>query len=202
MATKKFDGQVMQDLQGFFRPGQRKALYNSAESLRDKLLIRLLWKSGRRVSEILDLKVGDIDFEENNIQWHIRKKKNKNLTRVKPMDEFTIRLLLHYVETYDLDNHQYIFFSSDGEAHLTRQRVFQIIRDTAKKANITFVGSKRPHPHHFRHSFAVSFAKNAKSPSDLRKLQLTLEHASLDMTEQYLQFNNEDIRDVVEIEDD
>jgi len=55
MATKKFDGQVMQDLQGFFRPGQRKALYNSVESLRDKLLIRLLWKSGRRVSGRLSI---------------------------------------------------------------------------------------------------------------------------------------------------
>ena len=217
MVKDKTYGQVMQDLQGFFRSGERRKLYEACKNNRDRILIRLLWKSGRRISEILALKVSDLDFENNNILWHIEKKsrllKDKNnqiikdpitdkplrqkidLTRVKPMDKRTMAMLGAYIQEQG-------FSPPDLILPITRQRAFQIIREVGKISGVRFVGNKQIHPHHFRHTFAVDYAKEAQSPSDLRKLQMFLEHSSLDMTEQYLQFGNKDLRDMVDKERD
>ena len=65
---------IIKDLQGYFKPGERTKIYNAANSLRDKVIIRLLWVTGRRVTEILDIKVHEIDFNLNKIAFHIEKK--------------------------------------------------------------------------------------------------------------------------------
>ena len=201
MAWKSTNNPVMQDLSGFFKKGEKRDIYNSCQKDRDKLLIRLLWKSGRRVGEILMLKVKDIDFDNCDIIWNIEKKK-KPLKKVKPMDKFTIALLDSYIDNENLLNDDYVFRSAyKPEFPITRQRAFQIVREACERIGINFVGDKRPHPHHFRHSFAVNWAKTAKSPADLRKLQQYLEHSSLDMTEQYLDFAAEDARDIINQED-
>jgi integrase len=192
--TKGYE--VMKDPDGFFRPGQREAIYNSCRSDRDRLLIRLLWKTGRRIGEILNLKVRNINFDEAEILWFIEKKK-KEFPRWKPCDGETLGLLKEYTKGTDID--EYIFKSSQKvEGPISRQRAFQIIRELCKKAGIDYVGSKAPHPHHFRHSFAVDKARKLKSPADIRKLQMYLEHNNLGMTEQYLQFGNEELRSLVE----
>ena len=189
---------VMKDLQGYMKPNQMAAVYNSCDSIRDKVLVRVLWKSGRRITEVLMLKVSDINFDEENIVWNIEKKK-KPMKKLKPMDNFTIRLLNFYVEQNKLQANDYIFKSPyDNNKHITRQRAFQIIRRVCEKAGIYHIGSKRPHPHHFRHSFAVDISKRAKSPSDIKKLQMLLEHTSLNTTESYLQFGSEDLRELIE----
>lgn len=196
---------VMKDLQGYFKEGERKAMYNSAENPRDKVLIRLLWISGRRISEILNIKVQEIDFQINKISFHIEKKsekvlgirQKKDLVKLKPMDSFTAKLIKWYIEIKGLKPNQYLFESEFNPGHpISRQRAFQIIRKVAEDAGIEKVGSKLPHAHHFRHSFAIDQAKNLKSPGDLRKLQMMLEHANLGVTEQYLQFSDEDLRDL------
>jgi integrase/recombinase XerD len=190
--------EVMRDLQGYFKPEQMRNIYNSCESLRDKVLIRVLWKSGRRITEVLMLKVSDINFDDETIVWNIEKKK-KPMKKLKPMDNFTIRLLNFYIKNEGLLSTDYVFKSPyENSRPITRQRAFQIVRKVCGKAGIYNVGNKKPHPHHFRHSFAVDISKRAKSPSDIKKLQTLLEHTSLNTTQSYLQFGTEDLRDLIE----
>jgi len=192
---------VMKDLQGYFKPGERKAIYNNCDSVRDKLLIRILWKSGRRTSEILLLKVADINFEDRIILWNILKKK-KPLKRLKPIDDYTLRFLRSYITRNNLKPTDYVFKSPVSNKPLSRQRVYQIVLRACEKAGIYNVGNTKPHPHHFRHTFAVNWAKNSNSPSDIKKLKDFLEHSSLNITETYLQFASEESRELVEADED
>lgn len=191
---------VMKDLQGYFKPGQRKKIYNNCNSLRDKVLIRLLWKSGRRTSEVLSLKVADINFEERMILWNILKKK-RPLKRLKPIDDFTLKLLKHYIKINELKEYDYLLKSPNENKPISRQRVYQIVLRACERAGINYVGNTKPHPHHFRHTFAVNWAKNSKSPSDIKKLKDWLEHSTLNTTETYLQFSTEESREMVEADE-
>ncbi len=212
MGKDNYSYEIMKDLQGFFKPGERKLIYNSCESLRDKVLIRLLWKSGRRISEILKVKIEDINFNNKGIVWHIDKKTKKikgekvkyDLRRWKPIDDFTIRLLYLFVHKNNLQRGDYLFKSLfKKDFPITRQRAYQIVRRNCEKAGIYFVGNKKPHPHNFRHTFAIEISKKLKSPADLRKLQILLEHSNLGITEQYLQFNDSELREIlIDSEDD
>jgi integrase/recombinase XerD len=189
--------EVMKDLQGFFKPTERQKIYNSCESWRDRVLIRLLWKSGRRISEILQIKVKDINFQDGLILWVIIKKK-KHYKKWKPIDKLTLELLNHYITEGLLKQDHYLLHAGYPERPISRQRAFQIVRRLCRKAGIHKVGDKLPHPHHFRHSFAIDVAKKSKSAADIRKVQQLLEHSSLAMTEQYLQFGDSDARDLIE----
>jgi integrase len=188
---------VMSDLQGFFKPGQRELIYSHCTLPRDKLLVRLLWKTGRRIGEILMLKVSEVDFLNANILWHIEKKKH-DYPKWKPVDKETLKQLKEYVDLEDLQPDDFLFYNPYTYRPITRQRAFQIVQLAASKSNIFFVGTKKPHPHHFRHSFAIDKAKKLKSPADMRKLQQYMEHSSMGMTEHYLQFGDQDQRSLVE----
>lgn len=189
--------QPMKDLQGYFKPGQRKKIYNSCKSYRDRVLIMLLWKTGRRISEILLLKVKDIDFENKSILWNILKKKHP-LKRWKPVDDFTLRLLAEYInKTKNFERDDYLLHGGDPTKHISRQRAFQIIRGLGRSAGVEYVGGKKIHPHHFRHSFAIDMARDSTTAADLVQIKIMLEHVNTSVTEQYLQFANKDLRKFV-----
>lgn len=208
MAEKSFN--VMRDLQGYFKKGERRAIYNSAAEegkMRDMVLIRLLWFSGRRISEILNVKIHEIDFEINKISFHIDKKtekrdgirQKKDLVKLKPMDKDTSNLIKQFIDDSELKPSDYLFKSDfKPDRPISRQRAFQIIRRYTEKIGIEKVGGKKPHPHHFRHSYAVDMARKLKTPADVRKLQILMEHSNLAVTEQYLQFADEELADMVE----
>lgn len=202
----------MQDYQGYFKDGERKAIYNSAETLRDKILIRLLWVTGRRINEILNIKVHEIDFNLKQVTIHVEKKTKKigvdelgNSIRGKfdklslsYLDDFTINLLKYYIKSFNITDNMYLFLSDfKSDKPITRQRAFQIVRRLCEKAGVHKVGDTLPHPHHFRHTFAIDMARKMKSPEDVRKLQMALDHSSLSVTERYLKFSNEEIRGLV-----
>jgi len=198
IGTQYGNVKTMTNLRGYFQEGERKAIYNSAENLRDRALIRLLWVTGRRIREILNIKVSDIDWEMKQIIVHLEKKK-RDVVDVSYIDDFTVNLLRNYIKYYRLKNDDFLFKSDYTEnKSLTRQRAFQIVRRLAKKAGIESVGGDKPHPHHFRHSLAVDIARKMKNPADLRKLQMLLGHSSLSITERYLKFSNEEIRELIE----
>jgi integrase len=188
---------TMSDLSGYFKAGEREAIYNSAKNSRDKLLIKLLWKTGRRITEILTIKVKDIDFDDSRILFNIEKKK-KDYRAWKPIDEKTLYELSTYISKKELNDEDYLFKSCSSKGYLTRIRAYQILQEICFKIGIFYVGAKKPHPHHFRHSFAIEKAKKLKSPADIRKLQQYLEHSTLSMTENYLQFGNQDLRSIIE----
>ena len=210
---EKNNFEVMGDLQGYFKEGERKAIYNHAETLRDKALIRLLWVTGRRVGEILSIRISEIDFQSKSVLIHVEKKTKKigvdetgkaikgkyDKTSLSYLDDFTIRLLLAYVSSNNLNPNDYLFKSEFiPEKHITRQRAFQIVRNCCTKAGIFKVGNKEPHPHHFRHSYAIDQANNMNSPADIRKLEMAMDHSSLAVTEKYLKFADKEIRKLVD----
>jgi len=198
--------EVMRDLKGYLTQEQIKSIYNAAESVRDKALIRLLWKSGRRIGEILAVQIKDIDFVSPAIVWHIEKKTKRehgkrvklDLRKRKPLDNFTFRLLRYYVQEEELKYEHYLFSSQgDNSKHLSRQRAFQIVRRLGELAGIDKVGEKGLHPHHFRHSFAVDVARKLKSPADMEKLRRWMEHGNLGITQTYLQFGDDELNEVI-----
>lgn len=205
----------MKDKQGYFKEGERQKIFNSAETERDRLLIRLLWKTGRRVGEILQITVKDIDFKDSQILWHIEKKTIKTGEKIikgvkkdirkrydkrvwKPIDKITKDMLEKYVLDGNFSPERHLFYSIKNPLKpISRQRVFQIVRECCEKSKIYFVGSKKPHPHNFRHSIAIDMAKNINSPSGLRIIQTFLEHSDVEMTTNYLQFGNQELRDLL-----
>lgn len=217
---KILSGKPMQDLRGYLTEEQVQTLFEACSTDRERLLIRMLWKTGRRVGEILGLQVKDIDFITCNILWHIEKKNILKKRRketpekfeerkkhpkpdypiLKPIDRASIGMLKDYIVKERLGHEDYIFYSpfiGRGKP-LTRFRIFQLIRKIGERAGIARVGNKGIHPHHFRHSFAVHIVRNAKNPAAIALLQKALEHNNINITMNYLQFSQEDLREIIE----
>jgi len=196
----------MKDVRRYITPDQIASIINAAASSsswrrdRDVLLIAFLAYTGRRVGEVLNIRMKDILFDEEKILFSISKKKHET-NKLKLIHPHLWKLLLEYIEKYELyEAEPYLFKSSWKEdGHLSDARVRQIIYKYCKEANIPdFEHKKKVHPHTLRHSFAVDTAKKLKTPSDLRKLQMILEHSRIDITTFYLQFSDDDQKEIIE----
>lgn len=158
---------------------------------RNYLFILMLFRTGRRVSELLSLNTNKINFKQRSVIWNILKKKTKKES-LKSLDSETFRLLCNYIEIEDTSIRVH-----DG-------RVFNFKRDWARKmvknycqgAGYNLIGAKLPHPHHFRHSFAVHFLTHANRNEAIKILQQELEHSDIKITAEYLQFDQEDARKI------
>ncbi len=148
-------------------------------STRDYLLLRFMWRTGVRVSEVINVTPKDVEFKNGVV--NIRKAKGGRQRRV-PLDEETLKMLSDYVLTLNTPEDQPIF-------PIRRNRVFNIVK---KYGNMVGV---KIHPHTLRHSFAIHLVRQG---TDLRRLQLMLGHTSLSITQVYLQFNDNDLREAYE----
>lgn len=183
---------AIKDLEGYFTPTQVRVIINSADTPRNKMLMLMLWRTGRRISEVLPLKKKHIDFYKGLIKFRILKKREKTY-KLKPVDSEFINELNDYCK--DLQDEDYLFSSNtEKDAHIKRRQAYDIINKTAVRAGITSVGDKQPHPHHFRHSYAVHFIRSCQGPAGLKMLQELLEHSNINITGSYLQFSGEDLK--------
>jgi integrase/recombinase XerD len=145
---------------------------------RDYLMLRLLWRTGVRVNELLNVKPSDVEQRNNVI--NVTKAKGGKQRRV-PLDAATIQMLSDYVLASNIGKDQPIFG--------IRQRwAREIVRRYGAR-----VGRHGLHPHTFRHSFAIHCVRNGW---DIRRLQQVLGHSSMATTAVYLQFNDRDIREL------
>jgi len=144
---------------------------------RDYLMIRILWRAGLRVSELVNIRSRDI--EANNQVINIIKAKRGKQRRI-VLDGETINMLSEYVLQLKLLEDQPIF-------DITTRQVENIVKKYGNVVNLNV------HPHMFRHSYAIHLVR---SGMDLRRVQLLLGHSSLNVTQIYLQFNDNDIREV------
>lgn len=186
-----FGKTIMKDPKGFIKVDQLERLLKVAlnDNIRDYIILLVLYKSGRRVSELLKLKRGDIDFENKRVLWFILKRREP-IRRWFEVDDEVIVALKKYCEFYKIDDEEEQLFT------ITRQRVFQIMRKYCKEIGLDWIGEKKPHPHHLRHSFAVHFIQAGNTRiEDLRVLQQYLGHASIDSTACYLQFGTDVFRE-------
>ncbi len=165
---------------------------SSAQGQRNKAIIELLYGCGLRVSELVNLRISDLYFEESFI--NVVGKGDKQ--RFVPISDYTIK----YIELYQkhIRNHQQIaaghedilFLNRRGK-QLSRAMIFTMIRTLANKANI----QKKISPHTFRHSFATHLLENG---ADLRAIQQMLGHESITTTEVYMHLNQSHLRETIE----
>lgn len=146
---------------------------------RNRSMLELLYGCGLRVSELIDLRLSDLFFDEGFIR--IEGKGNKQ--RLVPIAPITIKYMRIYIQ--EVRAHQKIhpqatdivYLNNRGKA-LTRVMVFIIIKDLTEKAGI----KKTVSPHTFRHSFATHLLENG---ADLSAIQQMLGHENITTTEIY-----------------
>ena len=156
-------------------------LINSTETKKSKLIIQLLYSSGLRVSEIVNLKPSDLDFNEN-IGW-VRSGKGKK-DRMFILSKKISKKLENFSKRFS--NWNYIF---SKEKPLTTRNIQKIVQKTTEKAGI----EKSVHPHTLRHSFATHLLENGV---DIRKIQVLLGHASLTTTQIYAHVSSTELKKI------
>jgi len=162
---------------------------NTALGIRDKTMLELCYACGLRVSELLSLKLENIDL---NLGF-IRLTGKGGAERVVPAGEIALSWLKEYFEKsrpllLNGKINYFIFLNKNGK-NLTRQRFWQIIRDYAIKAG--FSGHFSPHT--IRHSFATHLLEGG---ADLRSVQLLLGHKDINTTQIYTHLNATHIKSV------
>lgn len=164
---------------------------SSNEGERNRAILETLYGCGLRVSELVDLKISDLFFEEGFIK--ITGKGNKQ--RFVPVGGLTqkfIELYKNNIRTHlniQKGFEDTLFLNRRGK-QLTRAMIFTITKDLAVKINLT----KNISPHTLRHSFATHLLENG---ADLRSIQLMLGHESITTTEIYVHLDRKYLTEVI-----
>ncbi|MBE7640185.1 MULTISPECIES: site-specific tyrosine recombinase XerD [Salegentibacter] len=165
---------------------------SKAEGERNRAILETLYGCGLRVSELTNLKISDLYFEEGFIK--ITGKGNKQ--RLVPTSDYTKKFINIYKDEVRIhqkinkEDSDILFLNRRG-GKLTRAMIFTIIKQLAKKAGI----QKKISPHTFRHSFATHLLENG---ANLRAIQQMLGHESITTTEVYMHVDRKHLREVVE----
>lgn len=162
----------------------------TAEGFRDRTMLEVLYATGMRVSELINLTLERVDL---NMKYIIAFGKGSK-ERIVPLGSVAAEFLQHYLEkvrpklTHAGRNTNIVFLAFGGH-ELTRQRFWQIIRTYGRKANI----NKALTPHILRHSFATHLLDNG---ADLRSVQELLGHSDISTTQIYTHLTNKRLRDI------
>lgn len=162
----------------------------TAEGFRDRTMLEVLYATGMRVSELINLTLDRVDL---NMKYIIAFGKGSK-ERIVPLGSVAAEFLQQYLEKVrpkltNADRNTNIVFLAFGGHELTRQRFWQIIRTYGRKANI----NKALTPHILRHSFATHLLDNG---ADLRSVQELLGHSDISTTQIYTHLTNKRLRDI------
>ena len=162
----------------------------TAEGFRDRTMLEVLYATGMRVSELINLTLERVDL---NMKYIIAFGKGSK-ERIVPLGSVAAEFLQQYLEkvrpklTHAGRNTNIVFLAFGGH-ELTRQRFWQIIRAYGRKANI----NKALTPHILRHSFATHLLDHG---ADLRSVQELLGHSDISTTQIYTHLTNKRLRDI------
>lgn len=161
---------------------------NSPKEIRDKAMLELLYATGIRVTELISLKVSDV-----NLQMGFIICKDANKERVIPFGTEARNALIRYLDgTREamLNNPESdILFANCSGLSMSRQGFWKLIKFYARKAEITADIT----PHTLRHSFAAHLVENG---ADLRSVQEMLGHSDISTTQIYANMNHNKLREV------
>ena len=154
-----------------------------AYDYRNKAMLELMYSSGLRVSELLNLTLNNIDFDMNLVRIFGKGSKE----RIVPMSDIATKYLFEYINLYRntlIKNKvtDIIFLNSRGNK-LSRQGFFKILKEIALEKGI----NKEISPHVLRHSFATHLLNNG---ADLRSIQTMLGHENIETTQIYTHVSN------------
>ncbi len=160
---------------------------NNKYDYRNKAMLELMYSSGLRISELIEVKIHDLNLEEASLK--VMGKGSKE--RILPLGDYAIYFIKVYLENYrdtllKKEKNDYLFLNSRGYK-LTRQAFFKTLKEIAIKKDIKTEFS----PHTLRHSFATHLLKHG---ADLRSIQELLGHSSLSTTQIYTHIVDEQIR--------
>lgn len=160
---------------------------NTPFDYRNKAMLELLYGTGLRITEMLDLKVGDVDFENCIVRCFGKGSKE----RIVPIGEYIISSLSEYLEygrRILLSNKMtdYLFLNNHG-GRISRFSFFKILKKLLREKNI----KKDVSPHSLRHSFATHMLENG---ADLRSIQELLGHSDIATTRIYTHITNKKVQ--------
>ncbi|MBT3691227.1 tyrosine-type recombinase/integrase [Candidatus Woesearchaeota archaeon] len=173
----------------FLTKGEIKRLFDNAQSKKSLLIMRLLYSTGLRVSECVNLKINNLELE-NKMGWVRYGKGGKD--RAFFLSEKLTEEIKKYLQTLD-ENGDYLFPGRKG--HLTTRNIQKIIANTANLAKI----NKKVTAHKLRHSFATH---NLDAGVDIRIIQELLGHSDLSTTQIYTHVSKEQLKKVKNVLDD
>ena len=156
-------------------------------SYRNKAMLELMYASGLRVSELVNLKLQDIDLNQDIIRTFGKGSKE----RVIPIGDYAKEYLEKYIYEYrgsmlKKEASEYLFLNNHGKK-MTRQGFFKIIKKITQEKGI----NKDLSPHTLRHSFASHLLKHG---ADLRTIQELLGHSDISTTQIYTHITNEQLK--------
>lgn len=154
-----------------------------AKTARNKAMLELMYSCGLRVSELLNLKINDIDFNMNIVKCFGK----GNKERIVPLSDIATNALKEYIDLYRIsllkNNITDVLFLNIRGKSLSRQGFFKILKELAKEKGIT----KDLSPHTIRHSFATHLINHG---ADLRSVQTMLGHENIKTTQIYTHISN------------
>ena len=161
---------------------------SKAEGQRNRAILETLYSCGLRVSELVNLKLSDLYFDEGFIK--VEGKGNKQ--RLIPISPRAINeIKLYFTDRNQIEvksgHEDFVFISLRRGKRLSRIMIFHMIKELAQQAGIT----KNISPHTFRHSFATHLLEGG---ANLRAIQCMLGHESIATTEIYTHIDNESLR--------
>ncbi|MDD3368987.1 MAG: site-specific tyrosine recombinase XerD [Lachnospiraceae bacterium] len=161
---------------------------DTPKEIRDKAMLELLYATGIRVTELINLQVKDVNLQMNFILCV-----DANKERVIPFGNAARTALIRYMEygreAMIDDKKETVLFTNCSGQPMSRQGFWKLIKYYAKKANITADIT----PHTLRHSFAAHLVENG---ADLRSVQEMLGHSDISTTQIYATLNHNHIREV------
>ncbi len=161
-----------------------------AKGLRDKAMLEVMYATGIRVTELIDLNVEDVNLELGIIKCHSAKK-----SRAIPLYPAALRALGVYLREVRVvmvaDPQEKALFVNVSGGRMSRQGFWKILKHYQEKAGI----EKEITPHTLRHSFAVHLLENG---ADLGSLQELMGHSDISSTQIYTHMVNQKIKSVYE----
>lgn len=158
---------------------------NTPKEIRDKAMLELLYATGMRVTELISIRLDDVNLMMNYILCRCTSKE-----RVIPIENAAKVALEQYIKNAResmCDNSEYLFTNLKGQP-MTRQGFWKLIKAYAKKAGI----DKDITPHMIRHSFASHLVSNG---ADLKAVQEMLGHSDISTTQIYLKSRQNRIKE-------
>ena len=177
----------------YFEYNELEELFDSVDissviGRRDRLILELLYATGVRVSEMVEIKVSDIDISNRNI--NIIGKGNKE--RIVKFGEYCLDAINDYLDNsynkLNINNINYLFLNSRG-SKLTDRGVRYILDNLIKETGL----NKKISPHMLRHSFATHLLNNG---ADLLTVQKLLGHESIKATQVYTHVSTDRLKEV------